>query len=137
MSRDDLCYLAGLIDGEGTIGLCPSGKFRQPFISMSSTTPELIRFLRVRIGGAVCRQKLQSPRHSKSWSWRLRGDKALSLMRQLLPYLREPNKAARAEVMVARHKTVTPRNGKYTASMLASKRAYEAQVLMLCSRHDR
>lgn len=125
---EELYYLAGLIDGEGTITLIKSkssDKFRSPIVSITSTTWELMIYLHQNYGGHVCKQKVYQDHHKQSWSWRLRHKSALDLCSKLYPLLKEPNKAYRAYLLSQVYPQVTLRNGKYSQEQFDLKLKFE------------
>jgi hypothetical protein len=102
LSREELAYMAGLFDGEGYIGLRqrpdnPRGKGRttkRSFrLDMSVTsTSQLILDSFTQFGGAVHEQAraLTLLRGWKNrWQWKATGDEAVTILRQLEPFLRE------------------------------------------------
>ena len=121
-------YVAGLIDGEGTITLSHNNRtdrFRVPVVSMTSTTPELTRIVADEFGGSVRIHKTYRQGHSDSYIWSIRHDRALAMLQRVIPYLREPEKKQRARLILDRYKSVTPRNGKYSAEKTAAKFEFE------------
>ena len=124
-------YMAGLIDGEGTVGITKdSGKFRIPYISVSTTTPEIASWLKENFGGIVCNQKVYKAHHKQSYSWRLRNiPQVFALLEQILPYMLEPDKIRRGTLLLSEYKLVTPRNGKYSNEMLERKKDFESRFL--------
>ncbi len=44
MTDIESAYLAGIIDGEGTITLTKDGEFRYPAVSVASTTIEILEW---------------------------------------------------------------------------------------------
>jgi len=130
--KDNLAYTAGLIDGEGTITLLrgrAKDKFRHPVVSVTSTSPELIEFLHQTYGGVIVNQKVYKSHHKKSWSWKLTYDTAIEFIRQIRPYMRESSKCNRCDMILATYKSLTNRNGKYTAEQIQSKLAFETAFL--------
>lgn len=129
MSKDtELHYIAGLMDGEGSIMLMKrngTDKYRCPQISMTSTTFELVKLMRDRFGGCIRSQKVYQAHHKQSWSWLLTYDKALDFCSEICYLLREPKKRKRAEFLSKGYKLVTPRNGKYTEAMAEKKEQFE------------
>lgn len=127
MKKEDLYYTAGLIDGEGTITLSKSHKnsHRAPVVSVSSTTPELLSYLKEIFGGHISKHKTYKEHHKPSWSWKLTYNHAYKFIEQLTPYLKEPDKKRRAQMILLNYKELTPRNGKYTSKMLAEKMKFE------------
>lgn len=128
-------YMAGLLDGEGTIGIARSdtkGRFRAPYISISSTTPEIIQWLKETYGGHVSIQKTYQDHHKQAWSWKLRNLSDLyDLLDNVLPFMLEPDKIRRGTLILNEYKAVTPRNGKYTSEMLERKQEFESRFLSI------
>lgn len=130
ISQADLAYAAGLIDGEGTITLGrkhSSCRFRSPIISMSSTTVELVNFMKSTFGGCISNHKTYQSHHKSSYSWRLSYDKAIEIMSLLIPFLREPEKRRRVLLILSTYKSVTKRNGKYPLELEVLKFQFEQE----------
>jgi hypothetical protein len=122
-----LPYTAGLIDGEGTITLSKlnSGEFRSPVISISSTSYELLEFLKTNYGGSISKHKVYKNHHKQSWSWKIVNDRAVELCTNLLPFLLEKSKLKRCKLISKFYKKLTPRNGKYPDELTKKKRQFE------------
>lgn len=136
----DLHYVAGLIDGEGTVGLEPQSgtRFRGPFVSVPSTSMGIIRWLQAHYpGGVVSTRRSGNDRHADCYVWKLRGSKALVLLTKVWPLLQEENKRERARLLAEEYRPSTVANGRYTETQLAKKLALEERVMMLNSRHGR
>ena len=118
-------YAAGILDGEGTITLTKESTWRYPSVSVTSTTRELIDFLVDTFGGTVCTQKRYKDHHLPAWSWRIVRDASIEMLVHVRPYMREPEKLRRANLILDCYKSVTPRNGKYTLEGVMKKRAFE------------
>jgi hypothetical protein len=133
MEESTIAYAAGLVDGEGSILLSRNHKqdrFRCPCVSITSTTPELLMFMKENFGGVLCTRKRQVRRHhKKAQVWHLQYDAALRFLVLILPFLREPSKKTRATMLVDNHKTLTPRNGRYTIEQIARKLEFEERFL--------
>lgn len=115
LSREDAAYIAGLIDGEGTISLTRRhrGENRQLVVSISNTDLELLRFVLRAIGaGRISRKRTSSARHAPSGTYAVDNRQALALIEQIAPYLKT-YKARRAELVLRDYLRLTPRNGKY------------------------
>jgi hypothetical protein len=129
-------YIAGLIDGEGTITLtCEHrGESRRLVLSIANTELALLEFVHQAVGaGRVTRKRVTSDVHTPSFAYRITSRQAIALLQQILPHLRSC-KARRARLAVARYVAVTPRNGRYTAELRAERRRFEEEFLRLCSR---
>ena len=120
MNRKKCSYLAGLIDGEGTIGFSKcNGKYRVPVISIASTTFEFMDFLQNNFGGVVISKKVYSDKHSPSWEWRVTNQRALGIMLDVKEYMIEPKKVSRIEFLLNNYNPV--RNGRYTDEEIKQK----------------
>jgi hypothetical protein len=120
-------YAAGLIDGEGTITLSRDHpqKRRFPVVSVTSTTPELLEPLFAEYGGHVRVHRTYSERHSDSFIWSVRYDRAIRMLQRIRPYLRVHEKQRRTDLILCCYKRLTPRNGKYTADQLCARLDFE------------
>lgn len=123
-----IAYAAGLVDGEGTITLIKgNSKFRSPVVSMSSTTYELVDFMKSTFGGHISHHKTYKPHHKPSYSWKIGYNRAIWFLELVLPFLKEPEKKRRALLIISSYKNTTIRNGKYSQKMLTSKLAFESE----------
>jgi hypothetical protein len=125
-------YMAGLMDGEGTVGIArdTSWRFRSPYVSLTSTTYELVEWCKENFGGCISNQKVRQDNWKQSWSWRVRNKKDLTdLIRGIEPYMLEPAKKARIKMLLEEYPLVTPRNGKYTDEMRLAKEAFELKFM--------
>jgi hypothetical protein len=123
-------YLAGLFDGEGTVTLSKnnsSDRFRIPVISISSTTLNLLELCKSTFGGFISTQKVYKEHYKQSWSWKVNYDAAINAAILLIPYIQEPQKKRRLQLIIDHYKEVTPRNGKYTEEMLLIKSSFETE----------
>jgi len=124
----DCAYIAGIIDGEGTITLTrfsSDARWRVPIVSVSSTIREILEFLRGCCGGAIASRRSREAHHKPSWSWKLERLRAVTLCERILPYLREPEKRYRAELLIEKYRKVTPRNGRYQEEQVKEKELFE------------
>ena len=117
LSIADAAYIAGLVDGEGTIALTRRHKNenRQLEISVSNTEMELLEYLLETIGtGRITQKKTYSDKHRPSATYLISNRQALSLLEQISPYLRT-YKQHRADLVLQDYLRLTPRNGKYSS----------------------
>jgi hypothetical protein len=129
-------YVAGLIDGEGTVTPCRrhSNENRQLVVSVANTELPILQFLTDHIGtGKITRKRTVSPQHTPSFCYSVSNRQALDLLEQVAPYLRS-YKCLRAKLILARYKSVTPRNGKYSSAARINRAAFEREVLALSVR---
>ena len=130
--KEYLVYTAGLFDGEGTITLSKSkqsDKFRHPVVSITSTSRELIDFLKDSFGGTIVNQKTYKEHYKQSWSWRLSYDRAIEFLEQVRPFMKESTKCKRCDMILSTYKQLTIRNGKYTEQQIQEKLDFEKTFL--------
>ena len=126
-------YIAGLIDGEGTVTLTRKHRTenRQVCVSISSTERGLLNFILNATGAGKITNKSTSRRHhTPSFAYAVYNRQGLALLQQTLPYLKS-YKRDRAELILTKYLSVTPRNGKYSAELLARKANFERRVLAI------
>lgn len=114
----DIAYLAGIIDGEGSIYIgnfsCnPITKlpYYQTNIQVTNTDKNLIDWLQQIFGGLVNkRTKQQMPKNSRkqAYTWTISGERLTHLCELILPYL--ICKRRQAEIMITMRATYT-KNG--------------------------
>lgn len=133
LTPERAAYLAGLIDGEGTITLTRIQRHenRRLVVSISNNDASLLTFVRETVGaGKITTKRIYSPRHAPSFTYQLWSRQALQLLRQISPYLRT-YKAERAALALRDYLRLTPRNGRYDAATAASRREFERHMLAL------
>jgi hypothetical protein len=133
LSPDIAAYLAGLIDGEGTITLSRrhSNECRQLVVSIVSTERELLQWvLDAGAAGKVTRKRTVSENHAPSFTFSVSNRQALTLLGQVAPWLRT-YKRRRASLALKHYVSVTPRNGRYNQELRAAKTAFEADFLAI------
>lgn len=127
LSETQKAYIAGIVDGEGSIMLTQIHKNQQhaPVVSVSSTDRELLDWLKdITTKGSISLKPAKKENHKDSWDWKISYNAALELLELILPYLKIERKIYRALLLVNEYKDLTPRNGKYTPDMVASKQEF-------------
>lgn len=136
LSSVDAAYVAGLIDGEGTVtlGRKHAGENRQLVISISSTERNILEFVLQRVGtGKITHKRTAKSHHAPSFTYAVWNRQALDLLKQAKPHLNS-YKRKRAEYILNDYLHLTPRNGKYTPELLRARTIFERAVLALTSR---
>ena len=131
LGKCDAAYIAGLIDGEGSISLVRRhrNENRQLEVSVSNTDINLLKYLVETIGtGRISNKRTISPNHTPSATYTVSNRQALSLLEQVTPHLRT-YKLTRARLVLDNYLQLTPRNGKYTKEILY-KRDKFIQIFM-------
>jgi hypothetical protein len=136
LSAQDAAYLAGLLDGEGTIALSRrhANEHRHLVLSISSTEPELLRWAASATGvGKITRKRTVSERHATGLTYSVSNRQALSVLAQVAPFLRS-YKRFRARLALDKYVELTPRNGKYSHEIETLRRAFEQEFMALTAR---
>ena len=133
LSTADSAYIAGLVDGEGTITLVRKHKNenKQLALTISSTERPLLEFvLAATCVGKITGKRRYAAHHRPSYTYAVYNRQALQVLAQLEPYLLSYKKQ-RCLLALQRYTLVTPRNGKYTEEMHARRRTFEESFLAL------
>jgi len=135
MKKWEASYIAGVIDGEGSIMLTRMHKneFRRPCISIASTDLELLQYVQSHTGGIlVCKKNYYPLMHKKSFTLTIKKkDIVFYLLNQIVPFLRIHKKRKRALFILKEYNNVTSRNGKYTPELLNQKLLFEKRFFEL------
>jgi len=126
-------YVAGLVDGEGTVTLTRwhRDENRRLVVSISNNDRAILEFVRRTVGtGQITRKRTYNPRHAESYTYQISGRQALELLRQVTPFLKS-YKAIRAELALRDYIRMTPRNGRYTEAMRLARIKFEAELLAI------
>jgi len=129
----DAAYIAGLIDGEGTISLARrhAREQRQAVVSIANTERCLLEFVAQSVGaGKITRKRIARETHTPSFCYTISNRQALALLRQIVPYLRS-YKRERTSILLARYVRLTPRNGKYSPEIRALRAQFEREFLAI------
>lgn len=138
LSAADAAYLAGLIDGEGTIALSRkhARENRQLVVAISNTERPILDFARSIIGaGKITRKRTAQAHHAAGLTYVLTNRQALSLLRQIHRFLRS-YKRARAQLVLENYVALTPRNGKYTDDLRTARAAFEVSFSRLVASRE-
>lgn len=133
LSPETAAYLAGLVDGEGTITLSAEhrGEHRRIVVSVSNTDRALLESVREQVGaGRITGKRTYSERHTPSYAYRVTNRQALDLLAQIAGYLRT-YRAKRAAMALKRYLPLTPRNGKYTPEVLHMREEFVREFLAI------
>lgn len=126
LAATDAAYIAGIVDGEGTISLTRRhrNENRQLEISVSNTDVNLLLYLKQTIcAGRITNKRTCQENHTASSTYSISNRQALHLVEQILPYLKT-YKAKRAQLVLENYVRLTPRNGFYTAETARLRREF-------------
>lgn len=122
----DAAYLAGLIDGEGTVTLSRVHRNRQRglVVTISNTEFAILKHVLEVIGvGGITNKRRSRDNHTPSFTYHIADRQALDLLEQIAPFMKS-HKAARAKLVLREYLRLTPRNGRYTNDQLAQRGAF-------------
>jgi len=130
-SPTDLAYLAGIVDGEGTVTVLVNynaktgGQGATCKIMVPNTYEPLIVWLADTFGGRISRYgKIRSAKHKQLYMWYVSATRSAQLLELILPYLKI--KRRQAEIVIAVHKLRgKPMAGKQ--GKVLSKENFEAR----------
>lgn len=135
ISAQDAAYIAGLVDGEGTITLTRKHKNenRQLAVTISSTERYLLEFVQKSVGvGKITNKRVSKPHHQPSFAYAVYNRQALALLEQIQPYLRS-YKSKRCSLALKEYLKLTPRNGKYSEQLKSARSQFEVEFLGITS----
>ena len=125
MTELEKAYIAGIVDGEGSIMLQKFhfNEYPSPCVSIASTAYELLDWIKSVIGKGTLKQKknYNSSKHKNCYSYILKYDDAIKLIKEIYPYLIINAKRRRSELILNNYKALTPRNSRYSDELLKAK----------------
>lgn len=125
MRKEDKAYIVGIIDGEGSIMLerIHKNQHPSPVVSVTSTTPELLKYLKNTLGSGTITKKTNynKEKHKDCYTFVICYDAAINLLKDIYPYLIIKTKKLQAKMIVDEYKALTPRNGRYSEKLLERK----------------
>jgi hypothetical protein len=127
----DAAYIAGLIDGEGTISLSRKhrGDNRQLVISIANTEFRLLEFVQTAVGaGKITRKRTYRSAHTPSGAYTVTNRQALDLLKRVAPFL-QSYKSERAALILANYLQLTPRNGRYSPAQREARESFVEKFL--------
>lgn len=133
LDAPDAAYIAGLVDGEGTVTLSRlhRNENRRLVVCISNNDLALLQHVKDKIGaGRITSKRVYSPRHAPSFNYQINNRQALEVLRQIVIYMRS-YKFDRARLALRDYLRVTPRNGRYTADVAAARHMFETALLSI------
>jgi len=135
MKEWESAYLAGILDGEGSITLTRMHKNenRRPCISISSNDIEMLDYIRSIAGGNIYPKKNYNPKkHQDSFTlYFKKKSEVFNILRKTRYFLRVEKKRKRANWILDYYNSVTPRNGKYSKELSNKKLLFEEEFFRL------
>ena len=122
-------YIAGLVDGEGTVTLTSThrNERRRIVLAISNTDRPMLEYVRDIVGaGLVTAKRTYRAGHTPGFCYTIKSRQALDLLSQIACFLRTYRRA-RADIALASYIRSTPRNGKYTPALEINRSAFERE----------
>lgn len=132
MTSEEKAYIAGIIDGEGTVTLTRDhhGEMPAPKVSVANNNLELLRWIKGKVGaGIIIKRTKRQPQHGDQYVLDFSNNSALSLLSEVGKYMLV--KKAHAQLLLSRYKAATPRNGRYNEDLLNAKLQLLAEIRAL------
>ena len=133
LDQTDAAYIAGLIDGEGTVTLSRRHRTenRQLVVSISNTDRPLLEYVLNSVGaGKITNKRTYQSHHTASYTYTISNRQALDLLNQTFPYLKT-YKAKRSEIILRDYIRLTPRNGYYSPEIKQARTDFEHEVMKI------
>jgi hypothetical protein len=87
-TSEQRAYAAGMVDGEGHIGLTHWGSSFLPIVVITNTDKRMIDWFAERFsGGRILRHDRTNDRHRARYNWRIEGRRAYAFLREIEAYL--------------------------------------------------
>ena len=138
MKRTDLAYIAGIVDGEGSISISRYGGKRNSSycrLTVTNTSEWLIRWLQFSLGGSVSVYKRKEESHKIAYNWYLNEHLTLDALKLILPYLRIKRPQAEIAIQFLEGRFRGKHRNKYTDSKIQI--VEEAQRITMCNLNQR
>lgn len=85
--KEDLAYIAGVIDSDGCISIGRNAKRYKPIVQITQVQPEAINFVNKIFGGSYKIEKRLS--HKDIYKWRIQSRKNLGIfLEAIIPFLK-------------------------------------------------
>lgn len=118
LSKSDLSYIAGIIDGEGCITILKRKRLNEKIfyilsLSIGNTEIKLLKWILKNVGGHICKRPTQYKKYYRRyWIWTMYANNVASLLNKVMPYLIIKSKQAKIAISFQKHITDTDRRGK-------------------------
>lgn len=120
--REDIIYVAGLIDADGCITTCPKWNFR---VTLTNTDKEIFIWLKKTFKGNVNNQHLpKNPKHSPAWKWIIACRKdVLNFLEMIYPYLKIKKSQAKVVIVHLKKYPALKKRDKFNGKRNREKEA--------------
>ncbi|OGN17797.1 MAG: hypothetical protein A3C88_00755 [Candidatus Yanofskybacteria bacterium RIFCSPHIGHO2_02_FULL_50_12] len=126
LSSEDAAYIAGIIDGEGTVTLVRKNKKenRRLAVTISNTEFDMLNWIKKKVNaGVIVNKHSTNGKWAEAFTYQVYNRQAYDLLSKTYTYMRS-HKRKRAELALREYLKVTPRNGKYTPELLVKRNKF-------------
>lgn len=112
LSDIELAYIAGIIDGEGCVGIhkCPDkrgySRLHYLYLCISNNNPIVIDYFQSKLGGNITKRK-SHPEWNPNYKWFIRSGKAEEVLSIVLPFLLIKKEQAKVGIEFSKIKSST------------------------------
>lgn len=137
LDQTDLAYIAGFVDGEGTLSIVdqPGGSKPKPnwviHVSICNTDRTVLDWILFKCGGSIHRIRPSGPRRKESYTWKISGLGAVKFIGAILPHLKM--KKPHAEILLGFRLTVSG-NTPLTQDVKLARSEMVSQIRLLNKR---
>ena len=139
MNKQDLIYAAGIIDGEGWVGIRRKKGRRNKSraysyaigVSVGMANDIIPQWLCLIFGGTVHKRKTNQANRQEAWQWQIEHKTALGFLKMILPYLKL--KIPQAKLAIEFQENVKLRQYKYHPKTEEELAVEEAQAVLMHS----
>jgi hypothetical protein len=136
----DRAYLAGIIDGEGGIGIYPRKKGGSNYflkLSVTNTFYGVVDLLLNWLGGATVFKRNDPPHQRPTWTWSIYQQNAIRVIRYARPYMRiKAAQADLAEQFIDEFKDNRGRGKRVPAEQVVRREWFYQQMMALNRPHE-
>ena len=111
MSKTNAAYVAGIIDGEGWIGIVKQSGYYREQCKVDNTCKKLIDWLYHSFGGSYYQQKGKREGNKMNYVWYLRKGQVYKILKTVYPYMKVKRK--QAEIIFQFEGTKERSSGRY------------------------
>lgn len=126
LTETEAAYLAGVVDGEGTITLTRRNAYKNRYLVLTISNNELplLEYVAKVTGvGKITRKNVHSIKHAVGYTYQASSRQALDLIEVIFPFLKTYKKK-RAVLALKQYLKLTPRNGKYSQGLLKKRNEF-------------
>ena len=125
LSKIDIAYMAGIVDGEGSITAYVTQRTRIR-LTVTNTSLELMKWMVSRFGGSFYTKAKKEERNMQAYGWEVACKKAEKALRLLLPFL--VIKKRQAELALQIQDTITIKRSTVTPEIKVFRRWAVKQI---------